>query len=260
MRYFLRIAYVGTRYAGWQAQQNATAVQQVLTERLSQVLWQQVDVVGSGRTDAGVHALGQVAHVEIADEFDPHWVLRRLNACLPPAIVVRAMLPVQTTAHARYDANKRYYVYCVHTAKHPFLRESSYYYPHALCLTTMNQAAEQLLGTQTFASLSRKQQYTPQEATCTLYSARWKPLPSCAATRYTFTIVANRFLRGMVRACVGLLLQVGTGKLPTNAVAQALQAPQRLPAVITAPPQGLYLAAVHYPCSIFDGKTIYHRR
>ena len=253
MRYFLWVAYNGCGYAGWQIQtkQSVRTIQGVMQTTLTDLLQQPIALVGSGRTDTGVHARGQVAHFD-SDRLLPmaHY-LPRINACLPQGIALRNLCLVNPQAHARYHAYSRTYVYRVHTYKDAFLSANSYYYSRSLNVQRMNQAAQALVGVRSYEVLRRRRRTIPVGAStvCSVQRAYWKDL---GRGQYAFVIRANRFLRGMVRSAVGLLLQVGTGRILPTEMMQILTHSNRLPCIITAPAHGLYLAVVRYPITVYD--------
>ncbi|MEL6539282.1 MAG: tRNA pseudouridine(38-40) synthase TruA [Bacteroidota bacterium] len=245
-RYFLEIAYQGTHYHGWQIQQNATTVQGILQTSLARCLGYEVVTVGSGRTDTGVHARQQFAHVDIDNVVDIVRLHYQVNALLPPSIAVTAIHPVQVTAHARFDATSRTYRYAIVPAKNPFLCEITYLFARPLDIETMNQAARLLCGERDFRGFC-KAHTAVSHYRCCVMEARWV----VELGQLVFYIRANRFLRGMVRFIVSHLLQVGTGKLCVRAFERLLQQNSRNMAAALVPACGLTLAAVSYPDSIF---------
>lgn len=247
MRYFLEIAYQGTHYHGWQVQQNATTVQGVLQAKLSQLLRQDVKVVGSSRTDRGVHARQQFAHLDVAVPIDSQQLLHRLNAVLPKDIALVAIKPVKPTAHARFDASSRTYQYTILQVRDPFQHATSYLRYSALDVVSMNRAATHLCGQQDFQGFSKAHTDVTHNL-CTVYEAFWTQ----QAAQLQFQIRANRFLRGMVRFIVSHLLQVGKGLLTEAAFAALLEAKTRCAAVPLVPAHGLALVAVAYPTAIFS--------
>ncbi|MCB0494860.1 MAG: tRNA pseudouridine(38-40) synthase TruA [Cyclobacteriaceae bacterium] len=243
MRVFVYIAYKGTNFHGWQIQENAISVQQVITDSLHVLLKNEnVAIVGSGRTDTGVHAKEQVFHVDIPDETKLDKLKYQLNGILPETIVVNKITEVISEAHARFDAVSRSYEYHLLTQKSPFGREENYYCPILLDFAVMNKAAAFLLGTHDFQSFS-KVKTEVNNFVCTVTRAEW----NITANKAVFHITANRFLRGMVRAIVGTLLMVGEGKIAPEEVKKILDKKNRGEAGRAVPPQGLYLCKVEYP-------------
>ncbi|WP_051203905.1 tRNA pseudouridine(38-40) synthase TruA [Hugenholtzia roseola] len=248
-RYFIELTYLGKNYAGWQSQPNAPSVQSTLETALSTLLRHQAFVVGSGRTDAGVHAKQQFAHFDTPTALDLETLHYRLNALLPADIAVRKIYPTTTQAHARYDAKWREYVYVIGLQKNSFLFENValHHLRQNLDLEKLNAAAAIFLEYIDFESFS-KVKTDVKHFDCTLTEAKWYQQRDFLF----FHVKANRFLRGMVRTMVGTLLKAGAGKLSTDELRAILDAKDRKKAGVAAPPQGLYLYQVHYPDTIFQ--------
>ncbi len=248
-RYFLYCSYNGAAYCGWQVQPNGIAVQEVLQHALRTVLRDpRLEVVGAGRTDAGVHAKLMVAHFD-ADlgGLDACGLLAKLNSLLPPDVAVHALRPVRADAHARFDAVARRYEYHVVLRKDVFrtgLAARLYRMPD---FERMNEAARLLLGRRDFTSFS-KLHTDVKTNICTVTHAEWTQRDG----EWVFTIEADRFLRNMVRAVVGTLLEVGRGRMPVDGFARVIEARDRCRAGTSAPAQGLYLVDVRYPDELFD--------
>lgn len=250
-RYFFEIAYNGTHYAGWQSQPNAKGVQEVVENALSKLLRQDIEIVGSGRTDAGVHCEQQFFHVDVDQELDSILFLGRLNAFLPKDIAIQSVHPVKEDAHARYGATERSYEYRITLKKNPFLEGLALHYFKSLDVQTMNRAAALLVGQQDFESFS-KVKTDVSNFRCDVKVAEWEQ----NADLLIFHITANRFLRGMVRAIVGTLLDVGAGKLTVADFEKILKARDRKMAGMNAAPYGLFLTRVAYPEILFIQKVI----
>lgn len=243
-RYFLTLAYRGTRYHGWQIQPNAPSVQETLETALTTILRQKIDVTGCGRTDTGVHARYYVAHFDAAGDLPPTF-LNGLNSLLPEDIAVFDIVPVVPSAHARYDAYERSYAYHISFRKDPFLTETAWFYPQfkQLDRDKMAEMANLLLQYDSFFPFCKTNSGL-EAYHCTLKAAHWEILPD--ARGLIFHISANRFLRGMVRLIVGASVQVGVGQLSFADIKNALDQQIHLPKSLSAPPQGLFLTDVKY--------------
>jgi tRNA pseudouridine38-40 synthase len=237
MRYFFEITYNGTHYHGWQNQRNAVGVQHVVEEALSKLLRDKISIVGSGRTDTGVHCVQQFFHADIEKEFNAIDLIHRLNAFLPKDIAIRKILPVRDDAHARYEITRQ---------KDPMLVGNAYYYFRDLDVQTMEQAAALMIGKHDFECFS-KVKTDVNHFICDIKEASWNQKSNVLV----FTITANRFLRGMVRAIVGTLLDVGSGKLTVKQFQEILKSKDRKRAGMNVPPEGLYLTHVKYHKSVF---------
>lgn len=246
MRYFFEIGYKGTNYNGWQSQNNATGIQEVVENVLSKLLREKTAIVASGRTDTGVHCEQQYFHADITKPFVEQDLILRLNSFLPKDIVIRSIRPVRPDASARYNATERTYRYEITRTKNPFLDGLAWHYFKMLDIQTMNNAAALLAGEHDFECFS-KVKTDVNHFICVVKKAEWKP----DNDRLTFTITANRFLRGMVRAIVGTLLDVGTGKISMDEFKDILQSKDRRKAGANVPPYGLYLVKVRYPSNVF---------
>ncbi len=247
MRYLFEIAYNGTQYAGWQSQPNAVGVQAVVEDAFSKLLRAEVKIVGSGRTDTGVHCTQQFFHADLTQALDIERFLGRFNAILPHDISIQNILKVAEDVHARYSALERSYEYHITLKKNPFQEGLALYHFKPLNVAEMNKAASLLLGKQDFAAFS-KVKTDVNNFICNLNRAEWVK----DGDRLIFHISANRFLRGMVRAIVGTLLEVGSGKLSVAAFQQIIDAKDRKQAGMNAPPHGLFLTKVVYPEAVFQ--------
>lgn len=243
-RYLIELAYNGKDYYGWQVQPNDISVQEVIEKQLSKLQSNQpVQIVGCGRTDTGVHAHYYVIHVDLPTIEDQRQFLYKMNSMLPPSIALFAVRPVKADFHARFDATSRTYRYFVHQQKDPFLHDRSLLVLNALDFDQMNRAAVHLLGKKDFASFSKL--HTDVKTTiCTVSKAEWVKV---SETEYYFEITADRFLRNMVRAIVGTLLDVGLGKAASDSIDAILLAKNRQEASTSAPAHGLFLWDITYP-------------
>jgi len=249
VRYFIDIAYDGTSYHGWQRQPNGLTVQEELENALSTLLRTDIAVTGAGRTDAGVHATQLFAHVDFEKKYnleDLGQLAFRLNRFLPQAIAVNQIIPVTAEAHARFDATERSYTYFIHQKKNPFLVNQSYFFEAEVQVELMNEAAKLLLGRQDFKCFSRSNTDV-KTYLCDIREAFW----SHEEDRLVFRVTADRFLRNMVRAVVGTLLDVGLQKTSINDLKEIIASGERSEAGASAPAHGLYLTAVRYPEEIF---------
>lgn len=248
MRYFIQFSYFGKPYHGWQNQPNAISVQEELEKALSTLLRQKIEVVGAGRTDAGVHAKVMYAHFDLeALEDERGGLVDRLNAFLPQDIAVQAIHAMQPGAHARFDALERTYQYWLVREKNPFLFEKAHLQRLPLDLGAMNQAASFLLEYRNFECFS-KSNSDVGTFDCDLRHARWE----VQGNLWVFTIKADRFLRNMVRAIVGTLLEVGLGKRSPGDIHALLESRDRGQAGVSVPAKGLYLTEVTYPKELFN--------
>lgn len=246
MRFFFEIAYHGGNYNGWQSQQNALGVQSVVEDVMSKVFRTQVNIVGSGRTDTGVHCEQQFFHADLAEDFDREQLMQKLNSFLPKDIAIRSIRAVKQDASARYDAVERTYRYQITRVKNPFLTEFSLHYFKPLEIGNMNRAASLLVGEHDFQCFS-KVKTDVNHFICDVRKAGWTEKDD----ELIFRISANRFLRGMVRAIVGTLLDVGTGRISYKEFVSILRSRDRRNAGANAPAHALFLERVRYPSTIF---------
>ena len=248
MRYFIYLSYNGKEYVGWQRQPNGISVQQRLEESLSTILREEISVVGAGRTDAGVHARLMVAHVDLAEPLeDPAALAGKLNRLLPKDIAIRKIVPVTDDAHARFSATARTYRYYLCTEKDPFLYEFSYRVHAMPNVEAMNKACQILFEYTDFTSFS-KLHTDVKTNNCTITQAEWVREGD---SRLVFTITADRFLRNMVRAIVGTLLEVGSGKLSIDGFRRVIEQKDRCRAGNSVPGHALFLEHVEYPDTLF---------
>lgn len=246
-RYFIYLSYKGTAYHGWQIQPNGISVQELLAKALSTILRVELELVGAGRTDAGVHAKLMVAHFDSTTKLEKLAALsQKLNSVLPRDIAVSKILAVNNGAHARFDAISRKYEYHIVNTKNVFKSEFAARFTHPLDLELMNQAAAILLEYSDFTSFS-KLHTDAKTNNCKLHKALWIECDG----EWVFTIQADRFLRNMVRAIVGTLLEVGRGKMTMVDFRKVIEAKNRCKAGVSVPAQGLFLVDIQYPEEIF---------
>ena len=241
MRYFIKLAYNGTNYHGWQVQPNASSVQETLNNALSVILNSEINVMGAGRTDTGVHAREMYAHFDYDPTLDIESTLHKLNSYLPKDIVIYDIIPVHQEAHARFDAKKRTYQYYITSVKDVFSQEESWYYHQNLDVELMNQAAKILLNHTDFQCFS-KVNTDVNTFNCTIFEAYWKQ----ENNQLIFTISADRFLRNMVRAIVGTLVNVGLHKITLSDFNSIIENKNRNEAGFSVPAQGLFLTKIEY--------------
>ncbi|REE00579.1 tRNA pseudouridine(38-40) synthase TruA [Marinoscillum furvescens] len=246
MRYFLDIAYRGTAFHGWQIQPNAVTVQEEIQRALSVIFQQPMECVGSGRTDTGVHATHQIAHVDWESKLSQEDVQYKLNGLLPPEIAINEVMAVKPEAHARFDAEKRTYHYHIHKHKDPFRKGLSYHFGRSLDMEAIASACGVIARWKNFQAFS-KVHTDVNHFDCDIFHIEWKETNE----GYVFSVSANRFLRGMVRAMVGTLLDIGQGRMTLEAFEDALKSGVRSNVGRAAPPEGLYLTEVLYPKSVY---------
>lgn len=249
MRYFIEIAYNGTNYCGWQTQPNAIAVQEVLENTMSTLLRRDIKVVGAGRTDAGVHAKQLFAHFDFEEIEDLSEAVFRLNSFLSEDISIKNIIPVLPDAHARFSAIEREYEYIISLKKDPFSMGFAYQSYLIPDIQSMNEAANTLLNYHDFQCFSRSKTDV-KTYYCRIRKAIWVRKND----QLIFTISADRFLRNMVRAIVGTLLNVGFGKTTLEEFHDLVKAKNRVNAGASVPAHGLYLTKVSYPREIFLNK------
>ncbi|GGW27648.1 tRNA pseudouridine(38-40) synthase TruA [Arenibacter certesii] len=245
MRYFIQFSYHGKRYHGSQIQPNAITVQAVLQNALTLILKEPIQITAAGRTDAGVHARVMFAHFDYSSVVESGALCYRLNAFLPADLAVQHIFPVTDEAHARFDAEERTYEYWVTGKKDPFLDDAAYYVKYPLNIAQMNEAAIILVGQRDFECFS-KSNTDVKTYRCDLRSAIWVKDDE----KLVFTITADRFLRNMVRAIVGTLINVGTGKTTLSEIPAILDSKDRSKAGASVPAKGLYLTGIKYPDNI----------
>ncbi|GGF23162.1 tRNA pseudouridine(38-40) synthase TruA [Flavobacterium limi] len=241
MRYFIHFAYNGTHYHGWQFQPNASSVQETLNKALSVLLNSSINVMGAGRTDTGVHASEMYGHFDFENLIDVPVLVHKLNSYLPKDITIFDLIGVHDDAHCRFDAKKRTYEYHINTFKNPFLEGLSWYVNQKLDVNLMNEAAKILLKHTDFQCFS-KVNTDVNTFDCTIFEAYWKT----ENNKLVFTISANRFLRNMVRAIVGTLINIGLYKISLKDFENIIASKNREKAGFSVPAHGLYLTKIDY--------------
>jgi tRNA pseudouridine38-40 synthase len=250
-RYFIELAYNGTAYHGWQVQQNAVSVQELLNKALSTILRQPTETTGCGRTDTGVHAKEFFAHFDAPQPYKggvsvlegtPFRGRGALNALLPPDIAIKNIIPVHADAHARFDATARSYQYHIHFNKNPFLQGASWQLRDVPDIKLMNQAAAIMMEYIDFSCFSKSNTQVKTN-NCKITRAEWVKTD----TSIVFHITADRFLRNMVRAIVGTLMMVGKREMEPEGIREIIESKNRSNAGASVPACGLYLTEVKYP-------------
>lgn len=242
MRYFIELQYEGASYCGWQRQPDQPTVQGVIEDALSKLLRQPIEIVGAGRTDTGVNASFYVAHFDILESIDEGYIAHKLNAMLPHDIAIKRIYPVADDLHARFDAVEREYTYFLSPVKAPFRRHSAWICYYTLDVERMNEAAKVLLKEEDFTTFAKLNSNNKTNI-CHITYAKWE-VEEDGTLR--FTIRADRFLRNMVRAIVGTLVDVGRGRYTVEEFRGIVEARDLSLSSSGAPAQGLFLSSVKY--------------
>lgn len=243
IRYFFEISYNGTSFYGWQKQVGQISVQELVETCLKKVFQKEkIEIVGCGRTDKGVHARNYIFHCDFKGEISPDTTVYKLNKMLPNSISVSSIFPVNTDIHARFSASSRTYRYFIHQQKDPFLSEFSTFIPQKLEIEMMNDSCRYLLGEQDFSSFA-KIHTDVKTHICVVYDAKWFHMEN----QLVFEISADRFLRNMVRAIVGTMLDIGMKKLMPENLPKIIEQKNRSAASKSVSANGLFLWKVNYP-------------
>lgn len=245
MRYFIQLSYNGSAYHGWQIQPNAVTVQETIQDALSKLLNTNISITGAGRTDTGVHAFQMFAHFDVDETLDTENLTFKLNSFLPKDIAIQSIFQVNADAHTRFHAIKRSYDYKISLKKNVFLFDYTHYVHQKLDVDKMNEAANILLEYTNFQCFS-KSNTDVKTYNCKIEQAQWKQ----EGNLLIFTISADRFLRNMVRAIVGTLLNIGLSKIAVSDMHKILASKDRSEAGFSVPSKGLYLTEVLYPDNI----------
>ncbi len=246
MRYFIEFSYNGKGYHGWQKQPDVVTVQAVLEDAMSTVLQQNIEVVGAGRTDTGVHAKQMYAHFDMQERISDSQIVFKFNQLLPRDIAVINLHQVKDDAHARFDALSRTYQYFISEKKNPFTTESAHFLKNTLDIEAMNEASKSLFNYKNFKAFS-KVHTDVKTYNCMMMVAEWERRDG----NLLFTIKADRFLRNMVRAIVGTMIDVGTRKLQLKDFTDIIKSQNRSNAGTSVPAHGLYLIKIDYPEDTF---------
>lgn len=243
-RYFMKLAYRGANFHGWQSQPNAVSVQSTIEDALTTIMRTPIKITGAGRTDTGVNARMMIAHFDVEQPLpSPEGIVKALNSLVGKEIAIYSIYPVHDDVHARFDATSRTYHYYAHTDKSPFLYPLSWQAPANLNFELMNKAAEILLGIDDFTSFA-KLHTDVKTNICNVTYAKWEQI---SENQWMFVITADRFLRNMVRAVVGTLVDVGRGKITLQQFSDIIAAKNRCAAGTSMPAHALFLWDVTYP-------------
>ena len=243
-RYFIEVSYKGTAYSGFQVQENAITIQSEVEKAFAMLHRHPAQLTGSSRTDAGVHALQNYFHFDYESQLHPQAVYK-LNAILPPDIVVRNIHQMPQKAHSRFDAISREYVYKIHTFKSPFLDHASFYYPYKLNIELLQEGAAYFLTQQNFFAFSKTNTQV-KNFQCKILKSQWL----IEEEGLTYSIEGNRFLRGMVRLLTATLLKLGREKITFEEFESLFQEERKCG--LSLPSHGLYLNRVFYPVDYFQ--------
>jgi tRNA pseudouridine38-40 synthase len=248
-RYFLELAYKGNQYSGFQIQANANSIQQEVEKALGIFFRQPISLTGSSRTDGGVHAMQNFFHFDYEGVIEKR-VIYNLNALLPPDIAIKGAWPVAPDAHCRFDAISREYRYYIYRKKDPFLTDRAYFFPYSLDREKLRAAAALIPRFHEFASFAKRNSQA-KTFECTIMESEWIEEGNCIVYR----VVANRFLRGMVRGLVGTMLQVGRGKIDIAGLEEILRMQDNQQADFSVPGHGLFLFRISFPDSILSPRN-----
>jgi tRNA pseudouridine38-40 synthase len=243
-RYFLEVSYKGTNYSGFQIQENAGSIQEEVERALETFLRKKIGLTGSSRTDTGVHALQNFFHFDYEGVIEDQ-SLYNLNSLLPGDISVRNIFPVGAEAHCRFDASSREYRYYVYGKKNPFLADRAYFFPYPLDREKLESAADLLRGYTDFSAFAKRNSQV-KTFECAIRESRWEEEGECLV----YHVMANRFLRGMVRGLVGTMLQVGRGKISLAQFGRVIEEKDNQSADFSVPGHGLFLFRVNFPVSL----------
>jgi tRNA pseudouridine38-40 synthase len=246
-RYFIELSYKGTRFSGFQSQENAVTIQSEVEKAFAVLHRSPVSLTGSSRTDAGVHALQNYFHFDNVNGVHPQFVYK-MNAILPPDIVIKRLWLMGEEAHSRFDAVSREYNYFIYRSKDPFLEDRAYYFPYQIGLERMQAAAALLKEYGDFTSFSKRNTQV-KTFQCRIEQSEWKVQGDCLV----YHVKGNRFLRGMVRALTATMLKVGRGKISLDEFRAIIEAKDCTKASFAVPAHGLFLIRVNYPEEYFPG-------
>ena len=243
-RFFLEVSYKGTRFSGFQIQQNANSIQAEL-QKAFEIIKKPVVMTGSSRTDSGVHAIQNYLHFDLEEDINDKTIYK-LNAILPADIMIRSIIQVKAESHCRYDAISREYKYYIYRKKNPFLNDRAYYFPYKIDLEAMEEAAMIIKKYTDFTSFSRRKTQV-KTFECKIMNSQWQWKNDILVYR----VKGNRFLRGMVRALTATMLKVGRNKMSVTEFEEIIKAKNSMEASFGVPPHGLFLIAVNYAQDYF---------
>jgi tRNA pseudouridine38-40 synthase len=245
-RYFLEVSYKGTEYSGFQKQENANTIQAEIEKAMGVLHQNKIELTGSSRTDAGVHALQNFFHFDYEKPLHPQF-LYKVNAILPGDIVAVNIQAVPDEAHCRFNATSRVYRYCIYRVKDPFLKDRAYYYPYKIDFDNLNEAARILMEYIDFTSFSKRNTQV-NNFLCRLEESEWVMEDKLLV----YHVKANRFLRGMVRGLTGTMLQVGRGRVTIDAFKKIIEGKDCSKVDFAVPAKGLFLEKVEYPGNLYQ--------
>ena len=245
-RYFLEVSYKGAGYSGFQVQKNANTIQAEVENAFKVLQKEQVSMTGSSRTDAGVHALQNYLHFDFDGKINPHF-LYKMNAILPSGIVLKQLIPVHPDAHSRFDAVSREYKYFIYQNKNPFKEDRAWYFPYTLTMDHLQKAAGIILEYKDFTSFSKRKSQV-KTFFCNIQESKWIFENDCLV----YSIKANRFLRGMVKALVATMMQIGRENITINDFKKIIESKDCSKAKFNAPSHGLFLISVNYKEAYFQ--------
>ncbi|PWV44765.1 tRNA pseudouridine(38-40) synthase TruA [Chitinophaga sp. S165] len=249
MRYFIEVGYKGAGFAGFQVQDTAHTVQSAIDHAISTLMRTKIVTTGSSRTDAGVHALQNFLHFDTDQPLHPQFQYK-VNAILPPDVVLKHVYRVGDEDHSRFAALSRSYEYTLYMHKDPFLHDRGYFFPYRLDVELLQEAAGVLMEYQDFMTFSKRNTQV-RTYICNIMSSAW----TAKEDRLVYNVTANRFLRGMVRGMVGTMLRVGRGKLTMEGFREAIESRNCVNADFAVPPQGLFLIKVAYPEGMLNDRV-----
>lgn len=250
-RYFLEVSYIGSNYSGFQKQENANSIQAEIEKALLILQREEIELTGSSRTDAGVHAMQNFFHFDYNGNINPQFIYK-INAILPEDIVIKSIVKVTDNAHCRFDATGRTYKYFIYQNKNPFLQDRAYYFPYTIDFEKLNDTAKILIGSHDFTSFSKRNTQV-KSFVCNIEQSEWIKEENVL----TYYVKGNRFLRGMVRGLTGTMLQAARGKISMDDIREIIHSRDCTKADFAVPAHGLFLVKIEYPDSVFCNSPEY---